>query len=170
MSQVRCDHTDECPNGHLCRHAKQHTKDEQGHSGSRAVGCCHPVPKGNKCIVKDCPNHKGEGRFVGDLCGPCHAMLTTGTVGHGETFIHKMRDKMVDTAVRCHQQGTLLQQAANDVRDAHVSLVICSEREGCPEAGHCLHAKWHQASGRGHGFGAEESQAVGCRNKRARCE
>ena len=64
MSQVRCVHADECPNAHVCRHAKQHTRDAVGHSGTRVVGCCHPqaqckpVAKGDKCIVKDCPNHK----------------------------------------------------------------------------------------------------------------
>lgn len=31
-----------------------------------------------KCIVKGCQNHRHEGRFVGDLCAPCHAMLTEG--------------------------------------------------------------------------------------------
>ena len=31
-----------------------------------------------KCIVKGCQNHRHEGRFVGDLCAPCHGMLTEG--------------------------------------------------------------------------------------------
>ena len=43
-----------------------------------------------KCIVKGCPNRQGEGMFEGVLCSPCHRMLTTGKIGHGETFIHKM--------------------------------------------------------------------------------
>ncbi len=37
----------------------------------------HPV-KEQKCIVKDCENHKHEGDFVGDLCKPCHQFITTG--------------------------------------------------------------------------------------------
>lgn len=37
----------------------------------------HPV-KEQKCIVKDCENHKHEGGFVGDLCKPCHQFITTG--------------------------------------------------------------------------------------------
>lgn len=125
----------------------------------------------DKCIVKDCPNRKGEGRFIGDLCSPCHAMLSTGTVGHGETFIHKMRDAMVNTAVKGHQLATLLEHQANDVRQSYSGgLTICTEHDHCPEATVCLHAKWHQAGGRGHGFGSDESRAVGCRNKQARCE
>lgn len=33
-----------------------------------------------KCIVKGCENHTHEGMFVGNLCKPCHTMLTTGQV------------------------------------------------------------------------------------------
>lgn len=31
-----------------------------------------------KCIVKGCKNHRHQGRFVGELCAPCHGMLTEG--------------------------------------------------------------------------------------------
>lgn len=31
-----------------------------------------------KCIVFGCTNHKYEGQFVGDLCRPCHYVITTG--------------------------------------------------------------------------------------------
>lgn len=31
-----------------------------------------------KCIVKGCQNHRHQGAFVGDLCKPCHVMLTEG--------------------------------------------------------------------------------------------
>ena len=30
------------------------------------------------CIVKGCINDKSQGRFVGDLCSPCHAFIATG--------------------------------------------------------------------------------------------
>ena len=43
-----------------------------------------------KCIVKGCENHKHQGTFVGDLCFPCHEMLITGKLGHGNTFIHRL--------------------------------------------------------------------------------
>jgi len=33
-----------------------------------------------KCIVHGCKNHRHEGRFIGELCGPCHTILTTGKV------------------------------------------------------------------------------------------
>ena len=32
----------------------------------------------DKCLVMGCTNHQGEGRFVGELCAPCHTMLTQG--------------------------------------------------------------------------------------------
>ena len=36
------------------------------------------VEPDTKCIVKDCENHKHEGRFIGPLCSPCHTTLSTG--------------------------------------------------------------------------------------------
>lgn len=47
-----------------------------------------------RCLVHGCPNDSDAGGFVGDLCAPCHDMITTGVVGHGETFVHKMRDAL----------------------------------------------------------------------------
>lgn len=33
-----------------------------------------------KCIVMGCENHSHEGRFIGDLCAPCHASLVSGRI------------------------------------------------------------------------------------------
>lgn len=41
-----------------------------------------------KCLVFECANHQHQGKFVGNLCAPCHHMLTTGETGHGATFVH----------------------------------------------------------------------------------
>ena len=60
------------------------------------------VRKMAKCIVKGCPNHEGERGFVGMLCTPCYQMLTTGQVGHGETFIHKLYGCLSSMAVGIH--------------------------------------------------------------------
>ena len=43
-----------------------------------------------KCLVHGCTNEDSHGGFVGELCAPCHDMLTTGQVGPGETFIHDL--------------------------------------------------------------------------------
>jgi hypothetical protein len=49
-----------------------------------------------KCLVKGCQNHQGEGGFVGDLCSPCHRMITQGLVDeHGLTFIHALAKKLL---------------------------------------------------------------------------
>lgn len=64
---------------------------------------------GNKCIVKDCPNHDDQGggfdlavigkrRGEGSLhwiCSPCWHMITKGEIGPGETFVHKIRNDSV---------------------------------------------------------------------------
>lgn len=45
-----------------------------------------------KCLVMGCPNHRGEGRFVGDLCSPCHETLTTGAIHRANrTFIGDLK-------------------------------------------------------------------------------
>ena len=31
-----------------------------------------------KCIVKGCVNRSHEGKFVGEMCGPCYELITTG--------------------------------------------------------------------------------------------
>lgn len=48
-----------------------------------------------KCIVHGCTNCTDAGYFIGDLCTPCHAMITTGRVPeNGPTFIHEGLVKM----------------------------------------------------------------------------
>lgn len=47
-----------------------------------------------KCLVKGCLNHYGEGVFRGELCSPCHEMLTTGKVHpKNVTFIGMLNRK-----------------------------------------------------------------------------
>lgn len=36
------------------------------------------LPEQDECITHGCPNKKSEGMFVGALCAPCYAMITTG--------------------------------------------------------------------------------------------
>jgi hypothetical protein len=58
-----------------------------------------PPPPLRKCIVKGCDNHNVQGRFIGDLCAPCHSMLTTGAVStNGSTFVHSLRDRLLEIA------------------------------------------------------------------------
>jgi len=39
-----------------------------------------------KCIVKDCENHTHQGKFVGELCSPCHEFITEGKGKHSQVF------------------------------------------------------------------------------------
>lgn len=44
-----------------------------------------------KCIVHGCTNQTHEGMFVGELCGPCYIMLTTGQYNPSKAwFIQKI--------------------------------------------------------------------------------
>jgi hypothetical protein len=39
-----------------------------------------------QCIVKYCKNHSSQGRFIGDLCAPCHEYVTLGRGIHSQAF------------------------------------------------------------------------------------
>ena len=45
-----------------------------------------------KCIVKDCQNHIGQGRFVGNLCSPCHEFLSTGNGVYSQAYRNTKRE------------------------------------------------------------------------------
>ena len=42
------------------------------------------------CIVHGCVNRRHQGRFIGDLCAPCHAYITSGRVGPTASFLGKL--------------------------------------------------------------------------------
>lgn len=44
-----------------------------------------------RCIVKDCQNHRHEGKFVGDLCDPCHTFITTGEGKYSQAYRNTQR-------------------------------------------------------------------------------
>lgn len=67
------------------------------------LGWTPPKPSAppKKCLVKGCTNTNDQGRFIGDLCAPCHDMLTSGKLRTGTTFIHDMQarlHKIIDIA------------------------------------------------------------------------
>lgn len=39
-----------------------------------------------RCIVKGCPNSDDQGKFVGDLCFPCHEHITIGESCHSQAY------------------------------------------------------------------------------------
>jgi hypothetical protein len=50
----------------------------------------------SRCIVHGCVNYRHQGRFVGNLCAPCHDYITTGRVGLTTSFLGKL-DALMDT-------------------------------------------------------------------------
>ena len=46
--------------------------------------------KDNKCIVHGCSNRADQGRFVGEMCSPCHTMITTGKVMPTDSFLNQI--------------------------------------------------------------------------------
>lgn len=44
------------------------------------------------CIVKGCSNHRGEGRFIGALCSPCHTFITTGEGKYSQAYRNSKRE------------------------------------------------------------------------------
>lgn len=48
---------------------------------------------GVKCIIYGCENYTYQGKFTGSICTPCFNMITTGNIGNGNTFIHKLYAK-----------------------------------------------------------------------------
>lgn len=46
-----------------------------------------------RCIVKDCTNYAHQGKFVGDLCEPCHHMITTGEIGPTTSFLRNLVER-----------------------------------------------------------------------------
>jgi hypothetical protein len=45
----------------------------------------HPV-KEQKCVVKDCENHRNEGGFTGDLCNPCYRFIANGEGVYSQAY------------------------------------------------------------------------------------
>jgi hypothetical protein len=48
-------------------------------------------PQPEKCIVKDCENHRHQGHFVGDLCSPCHAFITRNEGKYSQAYRNVQR-------------------------------------------------------------------------------
>ena len=51
----------------------------------------------DKCIVKDCVNHKSEGAFIGELCVPCYSWVALGEGKHSQAY--RNMDPVIKQAV-----------------------------------------------------------------------
>ena len=53
----------------------------------------HPV-KEQKCVVKDCENHRNENGFTGDLCNPCYQFIANGEGVYSQAYrnVHPVKE------------------------------------------------------------------------------
>lgn len=51
-----------------------------------------------KCIVLNCANHRHGGKFVGDLCAPCHTFISTGVGVYSQAYRNTKREWVSLTA------------------------------------------------------------------------
>ncbi len=58
-----------------------------------------------KCIVKDCVNQANEGRFIGDLCSPCHEFVTTGSGIYSQVYRNTQREWVGLTDAEIYSEG-----------------------------------------------------------------
>ena len=58
----------------------------------------HPV-KAQKCVVKDCENHKHQGGFTGDLCNPCYEFITTGKGVYSQAYRNTQTKPLSDDEI-----------------------------------------------------------------------
>ena len=61
----------------------------------------HPV-KAQKCVVKDCENHKHQGGFTGDLCNPCYEFITTGKGVYSQAYRNTQTKPLLVKVVQDH--------------------------------------------------------------------
>jgi hypothetical protein len=64
-----------------------------------------PEPEPVACIVKDCENHKHQGRFVGDICSPCHAFITRNEGKYSQAYRNAQREWQGLTDEEIHNTG-----------------------------------------------------------------
>ena len=67
----------------------------------------------DKCIIFGCTNHKLQGRFIGNLCGPCHDMLASGEPKYGQTFVHEMQTRIADLEVNNNLKADWIEHTIN---------------------------------------------------------
>lgn len=51
-----------------------------------------------KCLVRDCPNYSNQGRFIGDLCAPCHEAISKGVATNRFMISRLIPWKPIETA------------------------------------------------------------------------
>ena len=47
--------------------------------------------QGEKCIVLNCTNRTSEGKFIGELCAPCHSFIVEGQGRYSQIYRNALR-------------------------------------------------------------------------------
>ena len=77
----------------------------------------HPV-KEQKCVVKDCENHRNEGGFTGDLCNPCHQFIANGEGVYSQAYrnVHPVKE-LTDEEIALIWDDFSAVQSPKDIKD-----------------------------------------------------
>ena len=90
-------------------------------------------PSGSRCIVHGCINHRHQGRFIGDMCAPCHTYITTGKVGPTTSFLSRM-DVLRTIAVSDWKTAGELRKMARDAISSENAEIGGSRDEDSPNS------------------------------------
>jgi hypothetical protein len=74
-----------------------------------------------RCLVHGCTNFSDQGEFVGDLCAPCHKILTTGYVGPTSSFLGVMNKRLAELeneVLELHEQQEMMQMELEEARQS----------------------------------------------------
>jgi len=82
-----------------------------------------------ECLVKGCTNKRHEGKFIGDLCAPCHEMITTGEIGSGATFVHRVLSDLRRTE-KMNEKMWSKNNAIYELANAGVGRNITLDQDG----------------------------------------
>ena len=85
-----------------------------------------------KCLIHGCQNHSHEGRFVGELCGPCYDMLTTGKLGHGKTWIHDTINTQKAEIKQIHEDNRTLVKEIERLREELLAAIRIEYNDWTP--------------------------------------
>jgi nuclear transport factor 2 (NTF2) superfamily protein len=74
-----------------------------------------------KCVVKNCTNHTGEGKFVELLCSPCYAFIAGDSAGDWSQAYRNAQYK-IDEAVKAEREACakVCEEVGNRDHDAYV--------------------------------------------------
>ena len=86
-----------------------------------------------KCLVKGCPNRRNEGMFKGNLCLPCHYMLSEGRTGPSEAwFVTRIAKLEADYEKACNQaiaEGRIVHKCNERIAKLKAALTKIAHRD-----------------------------------------